>query len=542
MSNKLFQSYKQKPIIDEHYDVICIGSGLGSLCTASLLARKGKRVLICEKHTTPGGFTHVFTRNDYEWDVGLHYVGDMDRKGSLVRLAFEHVTDGNLKWADMGEVYDKVIIEDRVYDYYKGLKAWKENMKAYFPTENDARAIDKYVELIFAVNKGAKDFYAKKVMPDFLRMLTSPFMNNDYSKYAHQTTKQVLDEISDNNELKAVLSAQFGDYGTPPSKSSFVIHAAVALHYMNGGFYPVGGSEEIFNTIAPSIINAGGTILIGAAVKEIIVENGVAKGVLMQDGKTIKSDIVVSGAGVHITYKHLLSAESKKKIKYLDDALNLPSSYGHLSLYIGLKNTADELNLPKANYWIYPNGTDHDKALENYLQDYNNEFPVVYISFPASKNPNFTDKYPGRSTIEIITVAKYDWFKEWENTRWKKRGEAYDVLKEKLAKRLLEHLYKYEPQIRGKIDTYELSTPITTKHFCNYLQGEIYGLDHQPSRFAKEYLKPQTPIKNLYLTGQDIVTVGIAGALLSGILTASAITKTNLINEMIKQKTQNNNS
>ncbi|HNB50162.1 MAG TPA: hypothetical protein PK332_12400, partial [Chitinophagales bacterium] len=106
----------------------------------------------------------------------------------------------------------------------------------------------------------------------------------------------------------------------------------------------------------------------------------------------------------------------------------------------------------------------------------------------------------------------------------------------------LEHLYKYEPQIRGKIDTYELSTPITTKHFCNYLQGEIYGLDHQPSRFAKEYLKPQTPIKNLYLTGQDIVTVGIAGALLSGILTASAITKTNLINEMIKQKTQNNNS
>ncbi|HNI33690.1 MAG TPA: NAD(P)-binding protein, partial [Chitinophagales bacterium] len=251
MSNKLFQSYKQKPIIDEHYDVICIGSGLGSLCTASLLARRGKRVLICEKHTTPGGFTHVFTRNDYEWDVGLHYVGDMDRKGSLVRLAFEHVTDGNLKWADMGEVYDKVIIEDRVYDYHKGLKAWKENMKSYFPTENDARAIDKYVELIFAVNKGAKDFYAKKVMPDFLRMLTSPFMNNDYSKYAHQTTKQVLDEISDNDELKAVLSAQFGDYGTPPSKSSFVIHAAVALHYMNGGFYPVGGSEEIFNTIAP---------------------------------------------------------------------------------------------------------------------------------------------------------------------------------------------------------------------------------------------------------------------------------------------------
>ncbi len=530
---KLFQSYKQKPEIAEHYDVICIGSGLGSLTAASLLARKGKKVLVCEKHTTPGGFTHVFTRNDYEWDVGLHYVGDMDRKGSLLRVVFEHITDKNLKWADMGEVYDKIVIKDRVYEYLKGLQNWKTRMKEYFPTENDARAIDKYVELLFEVNKTSKDFYTKKVMPDFVRILSSPFMNNDYEKFAKQTTKQILDSISDNQELKAVLSAQFGDYGMPPSESSFVIHAAVALHYMNGGFYPVGGSEEIFNTIAPSILKVGGAILIGAGVKEILIENGVAKGVVMQDGKIIKSDIVVSGAGIHITYKNLLSEESKKKIKYINEALNMPQSYGHLSLYIGLKHTPEELNLPKANYWIYPNGADHDKAIKDFLQDYNNEFPVVYISFPAAKNPIFNEKYPGRSTIEIITVAKYDWFKEWENTRWKKRGEEYDALKEKLAQRMLAHLYKYEPQLEGKIDTYELSTPITTKHFCNYINGEIYGLDHPPERFAKDYLKPQTPIKNLFLTGQDIVTVGIGGALMSGVLTASAITKSNLINEIV---------
>jgi len=540
MSQKLFQSYKQKPVIAEHYDVICIGSGLGSLTAASLLARKGKKVLVCEKHTTPGGFTHVFTRNDYEWDVGLHYVGDMDRKGSLLRVVFEHITDKNLKWQDMGEVYDKIVINDRTYEYLKGLQPWKQRMKEYFPTENDARAIDKYVELLFAVNKTSKDFYMKKVMPDFVRFLATPFLNNNYSKFAKQTTKEVLDSISDNEELKAVLSAQFGDYGMPPSKSSFVIHAAVALHYMNGGFYPVGGSEEIFNTIAPSIINAGGSILVGAGVKEILIENGVAKGVVMQDGKIIKSDVVVSGAGVHITYKNLIAETEKSSIKYLDDAVSLPQSYGHLSLYIGLKHTAEELNLPTANYWIYPNGTDHDKAINEFLEDADKEFPVVYISFPAAKNPLFNEKYPGRSTIEIISVAKYDWFAEWEKTRWKKRGEAYDALKEKFAQRLLEHLYKYEPQVKGKIDTYELSTPITTKHFCNYINGEIYGLDHQPSRFTKEYLKPVTPIKNLFLTGQDIVTVGIGGALMSGVLTASAITKNNLINEIVNKAKKEN--
>ncbi len=535
MSNKLFQSYKQRPVIAEHYDVICIGSGLGSLTTASLLARKGKKVLVCEKHTTPGGFTHVFTRNDYEWDVGLHYVGDMDRKGSLLRVVFEHITDKNLKWADMGEVYDRVVINGKIFNYTKGLQAWKAQLKAYFPTENDARAIDKYVELLFAVNKSSKDFYVKKVMPDFIRKISAPFLNKEYEKYARQTTKEVLDAISDNEELKAVLSAQFGDYGMPPSESSFVIHAAVALHYMNGGFYPVGGSEEIFNTIAPSIINAGGAILIGAGVKEILVEAGVAKGVIMQDGKIIKCDVVVSGAGIHITLQQLLSESNRAKFKFWDDAMQLAPSYGHLSLYIGLKHTAEEMRLPKANYWIYPNGNDHDKAIKDYLEDYTKEFPVVYISFPSAKNPVFLEKYPGRATIEIITVAKYDWFKKWENTRWKKRGEEYDALKEEFTQRLLEHLYEQEPQLRGKIDFYELSTPITTKHFCNYINGEIYGLDHPPARFAKDYLKPQTPIKNLFFTGQDIVTVGIGGALMSGVLTASAITKCNLINEIVKQ-------
>jgi all-trans-retinol 13,14-reductase len=535
MSSKLFQSYKQHPKIDDHYDVICIGSGLGSLTTASILARKGMKVLICEKHTTPGGFTHVFTRNDYEWDVGLHYVGDMDRKGSLLRVVFEYITDKNLKWADMGEVYDRIVIQGRTYEYVKGLQNWKQRMKEYFPTESDARAIDKYVEMLFDVNKSSKDFYTKKVLPDFIRFFSAPFLNKNYDRYAAKTTKEVLDSISDNEELKAVLSAQFGDYGMPPSQSSFVIHAAVALHYMNGGFYPVGGSEEIFNTIAPSILQAGGAILIGAGVKEIWMEDGVSKGVEMLDGRKIKSNLVVSGAGVHITYKHLLPESAKQKIKHIDEALEMPQSFGHLSLYIGLKHTAEELQLPKANYWIYPNGTDHDKAIENFLRDYNNEFPVVYISFPSAKNPKFSDKYPGRATIEIITVAKYDWFKQWEETRWKKRGAEYDALKEQLSQRLLEHLYTYEPQLCGKIDVYELSTPITTKHFCNYINGEIYGLDHPPSRFTKEFLKPQTPIKNLFLTGQDIVTVGIGGALMSGVLTASAITKSNLISEIVKQ-------
>ena len=98
-----------------------------------------------------------------------------------------------------------------------------------------------------------------------------------------------------------------------------------------------------------------------------------------------------------------------------------------------------------------------------------------------------------------------------------------------LAQRLLEVLYEREPQVRGKIDHYELSTPVTTRHFMNYEKGELYGLDHDPSRYQQRFLQPRTPIKNFFLTGQDVVTAGVGGALFAGYLTASAMTGKNYV-------------
>ena len=86
---------------------------------------------------------------------------------------------------------------------------------------------------------------------------------------------------------------------------------------------------------------------------------------------------------------------------------------------------------------------------------------------------------------------------------------------------------------KNKIDYYELSSPITTRHFMNYDRGELYGIDHDPDRYEQRFLQPRTPIKNFFLTGQDIVTAGVAGALFAGFLTASAIMKKNLIKERL---------
>ena len=171
--------------------------------------------------------------------------------------------------------------------------------------------------------------------------------------------------------------------------------------------------------------------------------------------------------------------------------------------------------------------------MERYEQDLDAPFPVVYISFPASKDPTWNERYPGKSTIDIITVMPFRIFEEWEDTRWKKRGESYEEMKEQFAQRLLNVLYEKLPQVKGKIDHYELSSPITTKHFMNYDQGELYGIDHNPERYEQRFLQPRTPIKNFYLTGQDIVTAGVAGALFAGFLTASTIMRKNLIKDRL---------
>ncbi|PJC58408.1 MAG: FAD-dependent oxidoreductase, partial [Flavobacteriales bacterium CG_4_9_14_0_2_um_filter_35_242] len=203
--------------------------------------------------------------------------------------------------------------------------------------------------------------------------------------------------------------------------------------------------------------------------------------------------------------------------------------------YIGLKGTPDALQLPKTNHWIYPKVGDHDSCVARYLKDINEEFPMVYISFPSAKDPDWLNRYPDKSTIDVITLVPYETFAPWFGTRWKKRGEAYEALKEQIAQRLLKELYKQLPHLEGKVDYYELSTPLTTQHFVNYEKGEIYGLDHSPSRFRQDFLKPKTPIKNFYLTGQDIVTAGVGGALFSGVLTAMAVTGKNILAEVMKK-------
>lgn len=529
---KLAEPYQKKQF-ENNYDVIVIGSGIGGLAVAALLAKHGgKRVLVLERHYVPGGYTHTFRRPGYEWDVGVHYIGEM-QEGKLLRTLFDELTNEELKWADLGEVYDKIIIGEEAFDFQKGRENLKRSLKKRFPKE--IQAIDKYFVLVGQSVKSSLSFFKASALPSLIDYFVGGYLRREFLSLANQTTRQVLESLTKDQHLIALLTGQFGDYGLAPAESSFAMHAAVANHYFEGGYYPIGGGSRIAETIIPMITKAGGKVLINAEVAEIIVENGCAQGVRMaSDGAVLHAPIVISDAGAMNTYMKLLPAESRSTLK-LQKLDTVKPSLAHLCLYIGLKSTAEELKLPRANFWIYPNEK-HEQNLKAALDDVDAPFPVVYVSFPSAKDPDFERRHPGRATIDVITVASYKHFANWDGTNWKKRGAEYEAFKESLARRLLDVLFVHVPQAKDNIDIYELSTPLTTKHFCNYEFGEIYGLDHTPIRFQQELLRPQTPIRGLYLTGQDIATCGVAGALMGGVLSASTILKRNLLGQIIGER------
>ena len=158
-----FASFKNQSL-DQTWDTIVIGSGIGGLATAALLSSlRHKRVLVLERHYVAGGYTHAFHRPGYEWDVGLHYIGDVQDEQLTVRRAFDQITDGQLKWAAMPDVYDRFVIGDRTYEFVTGLERFRARMKEYFPQETVA--IDRYIAAVQAVHRATQPFFAEKAIP-----------------------------------------------------------------------------------------------------------------------------------------------------------------------------------------------------------------------------------------------------------------------------------------------------------------------------------------------------------------------------------------
>ncbi|HHH53879.1 MAG TPA: NAD(P)/FAD-dependent oxidoreductase [Bacteroidetes bacterium] len=502
---------------DNNFDAIVIGSGIGGLTTAVLLTKIYKqRVLVLEKHFVVGGQTHEFMRvkdgKKYYWDVGVHYVGEM-AKGVMSRKIFDFVTDGNLKWNKMPHLFENFVYPDFNFRQPANPKEFENALIEKFPDEE--KGIKQYFKDIKKAAKWFQSNVTSKLMPGWLFSLMNVFKKDD-SGLALSTTKDYLDSIIGDEKLKAILTTIWGDYGVPPAKSAFVMHAIVVRSYLYGGYFPIGGASAIAGNMVPIIEKGGGKVLTSCDVNEIIIENGKATGVKFnKKDKEYKyfGKNIISDTGAYNTYIKLIPDEVN--IPYKDEIKNAVSDFSTTTLYVGLKESAEKLGIKGENYWI-STSYDHDKTFEQSKK--NNKILSAFVSFPSIKNPEAKSH-----TAELITFSHYDNFKKWKDTHWLKRGKDYAEMKQEISENLLNFVEKYIPGFKELVDYAELSTPLTLEYFTEWPKGSFYGIPATPERFKYKWISPKTPIKNLYLSGSDALSIGVVGAMMGGVFSVAAI-------------------
>ncbi|MDT0267323.1 NAD(P)/FAD-dependent oxidoreductase [Streptomyces sp. DSM 44915] len=497
------------------YDAVVVGSGVGGLTTAVCLARQGRRVAVFEQHYTAGGYTHAYRRRGWEWDVGIHYVGQLSER-EPVRVLSDYLTGGTLEWAPLGDPYDEYRLGGEVHRAPVGFDAYRAGLIARFPAER--AGIEALFALIGRCRAVLPTLALGRLSGPVVRRLARVLRAAAVPPRALRPAREVVGELVGDERLRqAVLTPSALLLADSTARLPFFMVAVLFEHFRTGAWYPVGGSAAIARAMLAPIRAAGGEVFVRAPVDRIELAGARAVGVVLADGTRVRAPVVVSAAGAQNTFDTLLPHRPGSARR----AAGMRRGFPFVLLFLGLDGDPAELGLPRHNLMV----TDGD--CDAFFDGSAGRTSGLFLSFSCAKDPTWSARHPGRSTGEVLAYVRPELFEPFRGSRSGQRDPAYQALKADLTAELLDQLHRQLPRTRGRVAYHELGTPLTAEHFGGWPGGSLYGLAKDVAGFGTgrraghaHWLRPRTEVEGLYLSGQDCLAGGFLGAVTGGLLAA----------------------
>ncbi len=478
------------------YDHIVIGGGVAGMTTAILLAKAGHSVALVEAFPQLAPTIRGFKRRGVQFDTGLHYVGGLG-DGHPLDIYFKHlgIAKSITKEPYNHNGFDRFIIENSSEEYTIpcGFEELECRLKEWFPDEHDATT--RYISAI----KQAID--------------ASPFLNFsldfDLDALFHDesvTLQNFLDEITDNEKLKAVLSYPNILYGVPPSEALLSTHALVTGSYLLSAHTIEGGGLALAKAFENQLHELGVSVVCNHQVEAIdITDSREVQGLTLDNGNYLKTSSCIWTAHpqtlISATPDSAFRPAFKKRLATLKDTTSA------LMLFGVSETPIDSLDGQSIISWP---GTSFEKNLNG---DVTPAEGIIYMS-------SAHDPKSGKTAITAIMPGKFNTFDKWADSSWTNRPVEYKEHKKTMLADMECEVFNRFPELQETVSFIDGATPLTFRSYCTTPTGSLYGLRHSNDQYNPA---PVTKAKGLTLAGQSIVAPGILGAVISAYLTCGII-------------------